>query len=88
MVRALSCLLHKANDLSNNRKPEVLDVLGMALAETGDFTNAVTCVESALELAEASKIKNTAPLRQRLELYRNHQPWRESFRATNAPAGQ
>jgi len=26
------------------------------------------------------------PIQLRLELYKNHQPWRESFGATNAPA--
>jgi hypothetical protein len=25
------------------------------------------------------------PLQQRLQLYKNHQPWRESFLATNPP---
>jgi hypothetical protein len=27
----------------------------------------------------------TAPMQQRLALYQNQRPWRESFRATNAP---
>jgi hypothetical protein len=32
-------------------------------------------------------MKNLEPLQQRLQLYKNHQPWRESVRATtNAPA--
>jgi hypothetical protein len=30
-------------------------------------------------------MKNLEPLQQRLELYKNQKPWRESFLATNAP---
>lgn len=55
----------------------------MACAETGDFTNAQACAQSALEIAEALKLKDIEAIRQRLELYKNRQPWRESFRATN-----
>jgi tetratricopeptide (TPR) repeat protein len=73
----------KANDLSDGRQPEVFDVLGMAFAATGDFTNAVISAQNALEFAPP---KDAGPLRRRLELYQNHQPWRESFAATNANA--
>jgi cytochrome c-type biogenesis protein CcmH/NrfG len=76
----------KANVLSDSTMPFVLDALGMAFAETGDFTNAQTCAQNALDLATAAQMKNTEQLRQRLELYKNRQPWRESFRFTNAPA--
>jgi len=75
----------KADDLSGHMQPMVLDTLGMAYAETGDFINAQICAQNALELAEVAKLKNIAAIRQRLELYKNRQPWRESFRATNAP---
>jgi protein O-mannosyl-transferase len=74
----------KANELTGHNHPDVFDVLGMALAETGDYTNAVTCAENALELARLGKMKNMEPIAQRLALYKNHQPWRENFRATNA----
>jgi tetratricopeptide (TPR) repeat protein len=73
----------KANDLSHGLQPEVLDILGMAFAETGDFTNATICVENALDLADTARQKNTEPFRQRIKLYENHQPWRESFDGTN-----
>jgi tetratricopeptide (TPR) repeat protein len=76
----------KASDLSNNRRPEVFDVLGMAFAATGDFSNAVVCANNALEFTPAARLKDAAPIRQRRELYQNQKPWRESFRATNAPA--
>jgi tetratricopeptide (TPR) repeat protein len=79
-------LAAKANDLTGGTQPFVLDALGMACAETGDFTNAQAAVREALDLATAVKMKNLEPLRQRLQLYKNHQPWRESFLFTNAPA--
>ena len=79
-------LAAKANLLAGGNQPMVFDVLGMACAEVGDFTNAVTCVQNALTLAGAAQMKNLEPLEQRLALYKNHQPWRESFRAANAPA--
>ena len=76
----------KANEISGRSQPMVFDVLGMACAENGDFTNAQICAENALTLATAAKLKSLEPLQQRLELYKNKKPWRESFRATNAPA--
>ncbi|MEI8291586.1 MAG: tetratricopeptide repeat protein [Verrucomicrobiota bacterium] len=77
----------KANLLAGGNQPSVFDALGIACAANGDFTNAQICVENALTLANAAKMKNLEPLQKRLLLYRNRQPWRESFRATNAPAG-
>jgi hypothetical protein len=41
--------------------------------------------QRAFDLAKAVKLKNLEPMQQRLQLYKNHQPWRESFRATNPP---
>lgn len=78
----------KANELSRNHQPAVFDVLGMAFAETGDFSNAVTCAQNALDLAGTSGLEDPGFFRQRLELYKTRQPWRESFRATNAPANR
>jgi len=71
--------------MSGHVQPMVFDVLGMALAENGDFTNAQTCAQNALILATAAQMSNLDQIRRRLELYKNHQPWRESFFATNAP---
>ena len=76
----------QANELAQHRQPAPFDVLGMALADIGDFTNAVACVQNALALANAAQMKQLEPLQKRLELYQNHQPWRESFRVTNAPS--
>jgi tetratricopeptide (TPR) repeat protein len=75
----------KAKVLTGDAQPYVLDALGMACAETGDFTNAQEVTQRAIDLATAAKMKKLEPLQQRLQLYKNHQPWRESFLATNAP---
>ncbi len=78
-------LASKANTLTGGGQPVVMDALGMAYAETGDFTNAIDVTQKALDLANAANLKKIEPIQQRLELYKNHQPWRESFLATNAP---
>ena len=78
-------LATKANILTGGVQPYVLDALGMACAETGDFTNALEVAQKAIDLATAAKMENLEPMEQRLELYRNHQPWRESFLSTNLP---
>jgi tetratricopeptide (TPR) repeat protein len=77
----------KANVLAGGTQPLVFDILGMAFAENGDFTNAQNCAQNALDLANAAKMKKLESIQQRLELYKNHRPWRESFLATNAPPG-
>ena len=78
-------LAAKANALTGGAQPFVLDALGMACAETGDFTRALDAAQKALDLANAAKVKGVEDIQQRLQLYQNHQPWRESFRFTNAP---
>ena len=75
----------KASELSQRRQPMVFDILGMALAANGDFTNAALCAQNALELAAAARLTKTGPIRERLELYQKNRPWRESFLATNPP---
>ncbi len=76
----------RANFLSDGAQPFVLDALGMACAEVGHFDDAREVTQKAINLAIAAKMENLEPLRQRLELYRNHQPWRESFLSTNLPS--
>jgi tetratricopeptide (TPR) repeat protein len=75
----------KANELSGHQQPMVYDILGMAFAANGDFTNAVTCAQSALDLADSAHLKGTSQIQERLDLFKKNQPWRESFRVTNAP---
>jgi Flp pilus assembly protein TadD len=79
-------LAEKACSLTDGNQPNALDYLGMAFAETGDFTNAEAATLSALKCATAAKMTNLEPLRQRLELYRKRQAWRESFLFTNTPS--
>ena len=76
----------RANALTGGAQPFVLDTLGMACAETGDFANALDAAQNALDLAIAAKAKNPEGIQQRLQLYKNRQPWRESFLFTSAPA--
>ncbi len=82
--RTALVLALKANTLTGGGQPFVLDVVGMACAEVGRFDEAQQAARQALDLAQAAKMKKLEPLQQRLQLYQNHQPWRESFLATNA----
>ena len=79
-------LATRANILTGGIQPLVLDVLGMACAETGDFTNAKIAAQQALAIAIAAKMNHLEGMQQRLKLYQNQHPWRESFRFINAPA--
>jgi Flp pilus assembly protein TadD len=79
-------LATRANILTGGIQPLVLDVLGMACAETGDFTNAEAAARQALAIAIAAKMNHLEGMQQRLKLYQNQHPWRESFLFTNAPA--
>lgn len=83
---ALACAL-KANEISGEQSAEVFDVLGMAFAETGDFTNAVASARSAIDLGTEAKRVDVPAYQARLELYQNNLPWREAFALTNAPVG-
>jgi protein O-mannosyl-transferase len=76
----------RANDLTGHAQASVFDVLGMAYAETGRFDEAQQAVQKAMDLAVATKMDNLQSMQQRLELYKIHQPWRESFLSTNNPA--
>ena len=76
----------QANHLTPRPQAVALDTLAMAFAETGDFEQAVKWQQQAVSLADAvSQQEDIASMRQRLEHYRNHQPWRESFSAANKP---
>jgi Tfp pilus assembly protein PilF len=76
----------KANDLTGGVQPVMLDALAMAYAEIGQFTNAQQAAAYAIKLATAYNMTNDAALiQQRLQLYQNNQPFRQSFLFTNAP---
>jgi len=77
-------LASKANALTGGAQPAMLDALGMACAELGHFDDAQKAAQEALNLTKASGMTNDAAVvQQRLQLYQNHQPFRQSF--TNAP---
>ena len=60
------------------RIPTALDTLAAAYAETGDFERAVKAAEAGIRAAEVSEPKLAADIRARLELYRQHKPYRET----------
>ncbi len=79
---AALALALKANQLTGDSQPFVLDTLGMAFAETGDFDHAQLAVQRALDLAAGAPTSQITPLWQRLARYQAHQPWRQSFRSS------
>jgi protein O-mannosyl-transferase len=73
-------LAGEAVQLAGGAQPVALDTLAMACAEAGRFDEAIQLQQQAVKLAEsASQTDDAVPMQQRLELYKNHQPWRESF---------
>jgi len=77
-------LAEYANLLTEGQQPLISDILAMAYAEAGRFQEAQQAGQQTIEFAEALGLKKTNEMKARLELYKNHQPWRESFRATSA----
>ena len=79
----------RANDLTGGNQPVMIDAMAMAYAEIGQFTNAQETAAYALKLATAYNMTNDVTVvRQRLQLYKNNQPFRQSFLFTNAPVGK
>jgi len=77
----------KANNLTGGVEPAMLDALAMAYAELGRFNDAELAAQDAVKLATTYNMTNDmAVIRQRLQLYQNHQPFRQSF--TNAPVDE
>jgi tetratricopeptide (TPR) repeat protein len=73
-------LASRANALTGGAQPAMLDALGMACAELGHFDEAQKAAQDALHLLQAGGVTNDATeVRQRLQLYQNHQPFRQSF---------
>jgi tetratricopeptide (TPR) repeat protein len=76
--RALT-LAKKACDISSWKDGDVIDTLAAALAETGDFAQAVTWQERAVELIKAQSPSADQQKEEdaRLDLYRKGQPYRQ-----------
>jgi hypothetical protein len=67
----------------------MLDALAMAYAELGRFSDAQQAAQDAVKLATAYDMTNdTTVIGQRLLLYQNNQPFRQSFLFTNPPANE
>ncbi|MHC4738664.1 MAG: tetratricopeptide repeat protein [Planctomycetota bacterium] len=65
-----------ACNLTKYRQPEKLDTLAAAYAAAGNFTEAVSTAEKAIELAEATGKKELAQqIQGRIELYKAGQPY-------------
>jgi tetratricopeptide (TPR) repeat protein len=80
---AAYALASKANALTGGVQPAILDTLAMAYAELGRFDDAQQAIGDAIALAGKYKLKDdVAAMTARLQLYKDHQPYRESF--TNA----
>ena len=79
-------IANQASQLAGSPQPVVLDTLAMTLAELGRFDEAQKNQRQAIELAKKSNEREDLDvMQQRLKLYENQKPWRESFLATNAP---
>jgi tetratricopeptide (TPR) repeat protein len=64
----------------------VLDTMAMAYAEAGRFDDAIKIEDQAIQLADTAGQKtDAAEMRARSQLYKNHQPWRESFQQKSLP---
>ena len=80
--RAAFDLASRANAIAGGDQPAVLDVLAMACAELGRFDDAQKAAQDALRLSAANGSTNDiVAVQQRLQLYQNHQPFRQSFAA-------
>jgi protein O-mannosyl-transferase len=72
-------LAGKATTLPGGNVPVVLRTLAAAYAEAGDFSNAITTAQRAIDLATAQNNTSLlATLRHEMELYRARTPYRES----------
>jgi protein O-mannosyl-transferase len=67
-----------ANQMTSYQQPEPLDTLAAAYAEVGNFSEAISTAQRAVELARASGRSDLAnEIQQRLALYRQGQPYRD-----------
>ena len=70
--------------LTNSSRPDALETLAAAYAETGRFAEAVTAANQALELARASKQEAlVADITARLAAYSASRPWRQAAPPVN-----
>ena len=71
-------LARRANDLAGGKNPVVLGTLAAALAETGNFGDAVAVSQKAVSAAEAEGRRDlTGPLNAQLLRYKAGLPWHQ-----------
>jgi tetratricopeptide (TPR) repeat protein len=66
----------KAVDLTDNKQGEYIDSLAAAYAEAGDFDKAAENQQKAIDMEKDDKTRKG--MQSRLELFRNHKPYRET----------
>ncbi len=70
-------LATQANDLTAGNDASVLDTLGAAYAETGQFTKALEAAHRALDLADSKGDSTMAQgIQYRINLYKQNKPFR------------
>jgi tetratricopeptide (TPR) repeat protein len=70
-------LARQACQATAYRRPDFLDTLAAAYAETGRFDEAQTAARQALDLLKGGPAERIDAVTARLELYRKHQPYRD-----------
>jgi len=71
-------LAEQACELSDYRKPDILDTLAAAYAAAGRFSHAIETAQKAMDIAESAGQKALAnEIRKRMELYKAGQPYIE-----------
>jgi len=71
-------LAERACALTERRIPVILDTLGAAYAETGDFPRAISAIEEALKYADSSGDTDAVKLSENiLASLREHVPYRQ-----------
>jgi tetratricopeptide (TPR) repeat protein len=71
-------LSEKACELTNYKKPELLDTLAAGYAAGGNYSKAVETAEKALELCKPSQEKLKKEIILRLDLYKKKKPYIEN----------
>ena len=80
------CLAEQAIEATKGTRPQYLDTLAAAYAHAGRFDDAIATAKLAIQVANHAQQPNFAAIvRGRLELYENHQPFRESSRISSVP---
>jgi tetratricopeptide (TPR) repeat protein len=72
----------QACEATDPPSPEYLDTLAAAYAEVGRFAEAVEAAQRALDGAVAVRPGLAPAIRERIQLYQDHKPWREARKSS------